>query len=199
MMRRHVIDKFGHSLYLGERRSHSGDDYDIGEDGTKILRVANDPDSDRSLAASLSALKTEVETLRGETSLQGIAVTGYQTSIEELKSELKSLKEQLPELRQTLTYDEGKKIFKCAGKEFDLVVNDPDNPVLVTARNALSGMAMYRGGEYRHITHVFNVGMRLLTSNGSKFVWNGGEKVIKPYLDGEQNQNLARFKPVPYL
>lgn len=93
-------------------------------------------------------------------------------------------------MRQTLTYDEEKDVFKCGSREFKLVTNNPDRPLIQANRDRFSGFSIYgTDKEYRPNTFVYWTKGVQTTGMGSKFIWDAKSKTITPFYDGKQNHH----------
>lgn len=245
MIRHHIIDKFGHSLYTQKRERQEELEDDNDEEDTKRFRVASDYETARqpvtkgylnryyvnkldlkSVEEKLVNIDEKLDKLK-ELSDQFSTLTqnlkssndGLEEAVEEVKKSIsppegccfdaknrritnvaKGInKDDVSTVSQTLTYDQEKDIFKCGDKEFDLVVNNPLNPVIIAKDSSISGFAAYRGEDYKFHTHVYRVKDRLITYKGSKFVWNEEERMIKPEYDGHQPKNLSKFYSEPSI
>lgn len=109
MIRRHIIDKFGHSLFLGKRALSEEDDYMVDDDGTKKLRTAGDPERDRRLVSRgyldrFYAPKTEIEGLNGKLSSVKIKLSEFdklyvpKTDMDALRGQMTGVQTQLSEV-----------------------------------------------------------------------------------------------------
>ena len=157
MIRRHIIDKFGHSLFLGKRGVFD-DGGGMEEDVRKRFRSSEGSD----ILDKFIELQSDIDIIKEQ-------LNSFKSKIEEKERSIKSNddhswegenkrishvadgvdQDDVSTVRQTLTFDSEKNIFKCGDKEFDLVINDPIRPVLLADTSYSTGFATYNGNEYR--------------------------------------------------
>lgn len=164
MIRRHTIDKFGHSLFLEEKRADKGDDK-----VDTILRVAASPKS-KNDPVNKEYVDQNFATIHGVNDLE-TRVACLQTALKKIEAAL----------LQTLIYvPETKTFTTTSGQKIDLVVHDSEQPIVVASSTSTSGFSTYGGTEYAHKNHIYLKASILSDYTGKKLVWDDNEAIIRP-------------------
>lgn len=189
MKRRHVLDKFGHSLsqepMLSLALDESGSHYNA---DNKHVRFLPDPIEDHDAVTKSYLERFWERKIKELTESKSLRLNKDKTAwdAEGLKIINTAPGDKLTDvstLEQACTYDEGIKSFRCGLKTYNLVENSANNPIVVTTR--LSAFGPLELAEYHNVLspiHPTNYAMwdflrnELVYDKHNQLVWDEGKK-----------------------